>query len=55
MRKFGFWRQIEPIKIERGPMARAVNLVIAVTIMAMTMIQLAWPQETALFAMAYLP
>ena len=55
MRKFGFWRQIEPIKIERGPMARAVNLVIAVTIMAMTLIQLTWPQETAMFAMAYLP
>ena len=34
--------------------ARAVNLVIAVTIMVMTMIQMTWPQETALFAMAFL-
>lgn len=55
MRKFGFWRSVEPIRIERGPMARAVNLVIAVTIMVMTMIQMTWPQETALFAMAFLP
>ena len=54
-RKFGFWRSIEPIKLERGPMARAVNLVIACTVMLMTALQMIAPQETALFAMAFLP
>ncbi|MEM6902632.1 MAG: hypothetical protein AAF556_05275 [Pseudomonadota bacterium] len=55
LRKFGFKRNVEPITIERGPVARAINLVIALTFMGLTILQATVPVETALFAMAYLP
>lgn len=55
MRKFGFWREIEPIMIERGNLARAINLGIAVVVMIMAAGNLIWPQGTAMFAMAMLP
>lgn len=55
LRKFGFWREIEPIVIERGRLARAVNLGIAVVIMLMVAGHLLWPHDTALLAMAYMP